>query len=254
MYLSCSTIGGLRSTHDDYVFLEDQIRTLDQVRNAGYEYVEVFMNERIPEVVQSVIDAIVSHSLNPVSIHLPKFLVMYDKDDFKRTIEIIFSFVRNLGVKTAVLHPPVKRASESPNWTNKLESLLTMGEETGCTITLENVPYIQNVDDYIVEHLRMFRDRGLAATLDFEYLHISKTNLSELFDLLGESLQNVHCRDSDGNLVDEMGKRKYLNPGSGSVDFRTNLEVLRDGGYRGPLTVEVSYRKEENISRAKQFM
>ncbi|MFX1370067.1 MAG: hypothetical protein ACFFAY_15850, partial [Promethearchaeota archaeon] len=59
---------------------------------------------------------------------------------------------------------------------------------------------------------------------------------------------------SDGSLVDEVGRRKYLNPGSGSIDFRANLEVLRDGGYRGPLTVEVSYRKEENISRAKQFM
>jgi sugar phosphate isomerase/epimerase len=129
-----------------------------------------------------------------------------------------------------------------------------MGKETGCTITLENVPYIRNVDDYIVEHLRMFSDQGLAVTLDFEYLHINNTNLAELLDLIGGNLQNVHCRDSDGSLLDEMGKRKYLNPGTGEVDFQSNLEVLHDRGYQGPLTVEVSYKQEENISKAKQFI
>jgi sugar phosphate isomerase/epimerase len=254
MFLSCSTIGGLRSTHDDHLFLEDQVRTLELVREAGYEHIEVFMNQRNPKVVQSVVDSVRAHSLKPVSIHLPKFLVMYDQEDFNSTIEIIFSFVKKLGIEIAVLHPPKREYAESLHWDAKLNRLLEIGTETGCTITLENVPYINDVDEYIIEHLDMFGDAPLAVTLDFEYLHINRTNLGEFLDAAYDKLMNVHCRDSDGSLVDETGKRKYLNPGTGEVDFRRNLEILHDRGYHGPLTVEVSYRQEGNISRAKQFM
>jgi sugar phosphate isomerase/epimerase len=65
-------------------------------------------------------------------------------------------------------------------------------------------------------------------------------------------LLNVHCRDSDGSLVDKTGSRKYLLPGDGEIDFSRVFANLHDAGYNGPITIEVSHREKEGIVTAKR--
>ncbi|NHJ12706.1 MAG: sugar phosphate isomerase/epimerase [Candidatus Thorarchaeota archaeon] len=242
MFLSCSTLGGLRSTSKDERFLVDQIETLVRVRNAGYSHIEMFMNDRAPWVVDSVV----------FSIHLPKFLVTYDHEDFARVTSVVFPFIERLGIKVAVLHPPKKTIHESESWREKMLALLELSEDTGCVLTLENVPYVDGIDDYLKNHLRFFEDRAIGITLDLEYTHVNSSDLQNLIETFGPRLLNVHCRDSDGSLVDKTGSRKYLLPGEGSIDFPMVLGRLHDAGYKGPITIEVSHKDKEAIVTAKQ--
>ncbi|MFX0107869.1 MAG: sugar phosphate isomerase/epimerase family protein [Candidatus Hodarchaeota archaeon] len=254
MFLSCSTLGGLKSTSDDKKFLNDQIETLKKVRAAGYSHIELFMNDRGSGTVDSVVQAVRESRLIPYSIHLPKFLNMYDEQDFENTIDIVFPFIESLGIKVAILHPSMRTILESKSFAVKLDALLTKADEVDCTITIENVPYIKDINKYILKHLQLLDDRPLGVTLDLEFAHLNGSNITQLMDTFNEKLLNVHCRDSDGNLVDDFGNRKYLVPGTGAIDFHSVIGALYDGGYEGPLTIEVSHKIEGNLIESKRLI
>jgi sugar phosphate isomerase/epimerase len=253
MFVSCSTLGGLRGNTKPEVFLLDQIRTLLRVKDAGYDTIEVSYRSMPEWVGRSVLEAIQDLNLRPYSIHLPKFLFMYSAEDFRVTMDSVFPFLEDAGVKVAVLHPPNDEQVRNESvWREWLRLILTRSEDAGVALTLELVPYLERADEFIRQQMDVHEALGM--TVDLEFMHIRGLNISDLIDRFGTGIKNIHFRDSDGLLVDSEGRRKYLLPGKGQIDLCNVLRVLRESNYQGPITVEVSHRNRENIVEAKAFL
>jgi sugar phosphate isomerase/epimerase len=81
---------------------------------------------------------------------------------------------------------------------------------------------------------------SIGVNLDLEFLcwHGGlETTLTSFVPRWGARLRNVHVKDHDGQpFVD--GRRRYVNPGDGRLDYPAIFRCLRDAGYGGPLTFE----------------
>ncbi|MHA2069294.1 MAG: sugar phosphate isomerase/epimerase family protein [Candidatus Thorarchaeota archaeon] len=234
--------------------MQNLIHTLVRIKDAGYENIEVWMDDRPSWVRNTFQHTIEDYGLDPYSIHLPKFLVAFDDDDFKKSTDVVFPFIHNLGVEVAVFHPPdTEMIDEGDEWKNRLARLLDLAEESGCILTIENVPYLPKVDQFILDLIASNGGRPLGVTIDLEFMHVNRSDIRQIVKDYKDLILNIHFRDSDGSLVNEDGNRKYLVPGCGEVDLLRTVQILHEGGYDKALTVEVSHRNPSNIVEAKIY-
>ena len=253
MFISCSILGGIRSSSSPEEVLANMIRALVHAKNAGYETVELWYSN-LPDWVRDTIqEALEDLTLKAYSIHLPKFLVTFDEKQFNEAVHSTFSFIESLGLKVAVLHLPEQDQLSSPRWAKRYDILLNEAELVDCMLTFENVPYIKDVDRYILEEIQKHNNRSLGITIDMEFMHLNGSDMNWLTTAFGDRLANIHFRDSDGRLLGDNGRRHYLNPGEGEIDLHKTVKTLHSSGYNGPLTIEVSHRQKENIIKAKKY-
>jgi len=253
LFLSCSILGGIRSSSSPEVLLSNMIRTLVRVKDAGYETVELWYSD-LPSWVSDTLRASLEDlSLRAYSIHLPKFLAVFDEKDFHKSVRATFDLIETLEIKTAVLHPPSPEDIPRTTWEERLGTLLKEASHSDCVITLENVPYINNVDRYIKEEIDSRGSNLLGITIDMEFMHINGSNIEEMIELFGDRISNIHFRDSDGNLLGSDGHRQYILPGEGVIDLHHVVKTLYMSGYDGPLTIEVSHRQVRNIIDARGY-
>jgi sugar phosphate isomerase/epimerase len=229
------------------------IRAMVHAKNAGYNTIELWYSN-LPDWVRNTIqESLDDLSLQAYSIHLPKFLVSFDENQFNDVVHSTFSFIEALELRVAVLHLPEQNQLESSRWKKRYEILLNEAELVDCMLTFENVPYIKDVDLYILDEIQKNCNRSLGITIDMEFMHINGSDINWLTTAFGDRLANIHFRDSDGRLLGDDGKRHYLIPGEGKIDLHHTVKILHSSGYSGPLTIEVSHRQEENIIKAKKY-
>jgi sugar phosphate isomerase/epimerase len=229
------------------------IRSMVHVKNAGYETVELWYSDLPMWVGDTIQEALDDLSLNAYSIHLPKFLVTFDEKEFNKTVLSSFSFIEALGIKVAVLHLPEQEQLSGSRWAERYDALLKEAEKSGCILTFENVPYIKDVDNYILNEIQKHNNGTLGITIDMEFMHINGSDMKWLTTAFGDYIANIHFRDSNGSLLGEDGRRHYIIPGEGEIDLPSEIQILHDSDYKGPLTIEVSHRHRENIIKAKQY-
>jgi len=253
MFISCSILGGIKSSSSPEVLLTNMIRTMVRVKDAGYDTVELYYSN-LPNWVGNTIQASLDDlKLRAYSIHLPKFLTLFDEKDFDEAVSSAFSFIETLGLSVAVLHLPDQDQLASPQWAQRFDVLLKEAENSGCILTLENVPYIKNVDQFILDEIGKHDNSSLGITIDMEFMHINGSDIDWMITAFGEKICNVHFRDSDGNLTGEDGYRHYIIPGEGKIDLHQAVKTLHSSEYKGPLTIEVSHRQTRNIVEAKKY-
>jgi sugar phosphate isomerase/epimerase len=254
LFVSCSILGGIKSSASPEILLANMIRALVRVKDAGYDTVELYYTN-LPEWVGDSLQASLADlKLKAYSIHLPKFLASFDEKDFEDSVSAAFSLIEDLGLKVAVLHPPEEEQLTSRQWEQRFNLLLSRAKESRSILALENVPYIKNVDQFLLREVERDDKRPLGVTIDLEFMHVNGSTIEWLTENLGKSIVNVHFRDSDGNLLGSDGYRHYIVPGEGEIDLRHAMQALRSMGYSGPLTIEVSHRQPMNIIRAKRFV
>jgi len=253
VFISCSILGGIRSSSSPEKILADMIQSLVNVKAAGYDTVELWYSNLPNWVGDRIQEALDDISLKSYSIHLPKFLVTFDEKEFSEAVHSSFSFIEACGLKVAVLHLPEQDQLTSSRWAKRYEVLLDAAENVDCILTFENVPYIKDVDLYILNEIQKHNNRSLGITIDMEFMHLNGSDMNWLTNAFENRIANIHFRDSDGNLLGEDGRRHYIIPGEGEIELQTMVKTLHDSGYRGPLTIEVSHRQKENIIKAKQY-
>ena len=95
--------------------------------------------------------------------------------------------------------------------------------------------------------IRPVSGQVLGVNLDLEFLSWHdgvRVALEERVPAWGPRLGNVHVKDHDGHPFDADGRRRYVNPGDGQLDYAWIFGRLRDSGYGGPLMFE------GNVTRA----
>ncbi len=253
MFISCSILGGLRSSSSPEKVLANMIRAMVHVKNAGYDTVELWYSN-LPDWVRNTIhEALDDLSLKAYSIHLPKFLVSFDEKEFSDSVRSLFDLIGTFELRVAVLHLPEQDLLTSTRWAKRYETLLNEAENADCMLTFENVPYIKDVDLYIRDEIEKRNNRSLGITIDMEFMHLNGSDMNWLTTTFGNHIANIHFRDSDGRLLGDDNRRHYLIPGEGEIDLPQAVKTLHGSGYKGPLTVEVSHRHRENIIKAKLY-
>ncbi len=254
MFISCSTLGGLRTESDSEMFLFDQITTLYRVKHSGYDCVELYYRPHPSWVKDTIVAALEDLELAAYSIHLPKFLFGYEENEFREILEHAFGLAADAEVEVVVLHPPNEEDLKGDLWRDYMERMLETCDEVDCILTLEIVPYLTNVHEFIRDQVDFYDEYDLGVTIDLEFMHIQGLQIESLMDMFGDRVSNIHFRDSDGELLDQEGRRKYLVPGSGEIDLKNVIKVLKNNDYEGAVTVEVSHKKRKDIVTAKQYL
>ncbi len=187
-------------------------------------------------------------------------------DGQRRFLEALW-LAQQVGAQLVTLHlwdRPESDRNLARNF-DALEPLLPRVQDAGMTVGLETIPCtVYNPVDNVRSALAHFGGlaAGCAVTLDLEFLgwhNCVERGVSGAFaDLAGNDTSlahnpmaaarqeqsmvlDVHVRDYDGQPFTAEGRRRYLDPGQGQLDFPAIFGALVANGFRGPFMYEGSH-------------
>jgi sugar phosphate isomerase/epimerase len=121
-----------------------------------------------------------------------------------------------------------------------LPHLLDIANRHAVTLAVEAIPCIVSDPLSVIQRVLETDDRA-RVTIDTEFLAMHG-QLDAVFEAewlwASSSVVHVHIKDFDGQLLDETGRRRYLLPGLGTIDFDRWFGHLADTGYRDAITLE----------------
>lgn len=132
-----------------------------------------------------------------------------------------------------------------------LRELAPYAEERGIVIGVENVwnkflysplEMRQFIDEINHPFIKIYFDAG--NVLQFGYPH-------QWVTILGERIAKVHVKDFSTNVGNITG---FTNLLAGDVDWSRLISALKESGYDGPITAELSPYKEAPLQLAKDTM
>lgn len=236
LFISYSVLGGMSGT-DNFNpsrLLSMQVAALSYIHDEGYEYVEVFQGAQPLWFSKTMACTDTELCLKPYSIHLPKPLVIMNASSFENMCHGGFSFVSDTGAEVIVANLPYMPLQNPCEWQRRLGNLLNLAGDTSCNVTFEIIP---NATCQAADCIRQYHDRSIGVTIDIEHMFVLGMKTSDMIEMFGEKILNIHVRDRDGNLRRADGTRNYLSLGKGDADFRSFFNQLRKNGYCKALTV-----------------
>ncbi len=219
----------------------------------GYEAIEITLNEgwpTEPAKFKSGDRAQLSFQLRDLDITLPammeQILLTADDAEHARNLEKI-RLASQLGHEVAPNAPPLLETvlgGKPAQWEELKEPMAArladwarVAAEVDQTIAIKaHVSGAAHLPEHIVWLLKQVRSRHIRAAYDFSHFQLQGVDMrGSLRDLLPETVF-VHVKDAQGTPE----KPEFLLPGDGDTDYVQLLQLLDEGGYRGPVVVEVS--------------
>ncbi|MDQ3929734.1 MAG: sugar phosphate isomerase/epimerase [Chloroflexota bacterium] len=183
----------------------------------------------------------VLHAEKDISRGLPS-LEQSDVQAALETFEINCRFASQIGASVIVLHLWGMPESDSFIERNMaaLPRCLDIAERNNVTLAIETVPCTRANP---LTHIRfaLQADPRCTVTLDTEFL--------EMHNQLEAALQadwlwrdnravHIHIKDYDRQPSHPDGRRRYLHPGEGRIDFSHFFRALQEIGYSGTISLE----------------
>jgi protein FrlC len=147
-------------------------------------------------------------------------------------------------------------------WMRLSESLVTISDFAtayGTRIAIEPADrYETDLVGTTSDAMRLIRQLSLAnlgIVFDVGHAHVMSEPIAEALQMMGDRLFHVHVDDNNGQ------RDQHLIPGDGSIDFPALIALLRQAGYDGCLSAELSWdytlqpdaAAETALSRMKQY-
>ncbi len=235
-------LAGHTNTYHTYSLDE----ALAGIAAAGYEHVELSSvpgwTEHVdldadPSIVRGALE---QHGLTPVSLSAHSDLTT--REGLEHGIKGI-RWAADFGipiVNTAVGGHESADESESAFLANVGE-LADAAEATGVVVALEIHGDIMASSDVTIPLLDKIGRESIRVNYDTANVEFySGERAVDDVRKITPYLAHVHLKDTTG------GKDNWDFPaiGSGTVDFARVLEILRDGGYTGPYSVEIEFQGE----------
>ena len=153
-------------------------------------------------------------------------------------------FTRAIGAGTLVLHlwgmPHADARLDTQ--LDALSHLLDVADNHGLRLAIEAIPC--RVHDPLSNIQRVIaRDERAWVALDTEFLAMhEQLDAAMAADWLWTSgrVCHLHIKDYDGRQTDAEGRRRYLHPGEGTIDFPALVARLVARGYAGPISLEAT--------------
>lgn len=189
------------------------------------------------------------------SVHGSKKLCFILEEDFDKGVTLLkeeIELAHTVGAATLVLHI-YNSLNETPNFDRVIKTVVSTQEYAdNCTVSLslELIPHIT----IPIPELASFLSQNLEKTfftLDLEYT----SKFECLRDVLTHvtRVNNIHVRDYDGHWVVN-GKRRYLKPLDGTLDFDTIFSDIARSGYNGTYTLEAPHKSLEEINSSMKWL
>jgi sugar phosphate isomerase/epimerase len=115
-----------------------------------------------------------------------------------------------------------------------LGELLPYAAERGVGLMVENLPGDFNTARELGELLDPLPELGLHLDVGHANLLVVQNTMEELLSAYGTRLRHVHLHDNKGGAAD-----LHLPLGTGTVDLRRAVRLLKGLGYDGTITLEV---------------
>ena len=219
----------------------------------GYEAIEITLNEgwpTEPAKFSAGDRAQLSFQLGDLDITLPammeQLLLTAGEAQHARNLEKI-RLAAELGHQVVPDAPPILETvlgGKPAEWEQLKEPMAArladwakVAGEVDQTIAIKaHVSGAAHLPEHIVWLLGQVRSRHIRAAYDYSHFQLRGLDMrGSLRDLLPETVF-VHIKDAKG----APEKPEFLLPGDGDTDYVKLLRMLDEGGYRGPVVVEVS--------------
>jgi len=153
-------------------------------------------------------------------------------DEVKRALEIAeqipFRFlVQHLGVSGESFDDRKFEAAMT-----SVEHLRAFAKPLGVRILLENIPNELSTPERLVEFIRAAHFDDVGVCFDFGHAHIM-SDVPQAFETVRSYVHSSHVHD---NAKD---RDSHLWPGSGSIDWKQAMELLRSAPHTPPLLLEI---------------
>jgi sugar phosphate isomerase/epimerase len=130
-----------------------------------------------------------------------------------------------------------------------LGALLPYAAQHGVGVMVENLPGDFNTAHDLGELLDPLPDLGLHLDIGHANLLVPHSSVEELLAAYGARLRHVHLHDNKGG-----GADLHLPLGTGTVDVRGAIRLLKTHGYDGTITLEVFTPDPHHLSYSRDLL
>ena len=162
-------------------------------------------------------------------------------DEIKRALEIAeqipFRFlVQHIGISDESFDDRKFEAAMT-----SIEHLRAFAKPLGVRILLENIPNELSTPDKLVEFIQGTHFEDVGVCFDLGHAHIM-SSVAEAYEILKGYIRSTHVHDNNKE------KDSHLWPGSGSIDWKQTMELLRTAPQKPPLLLEIDGEEKKSPS------
>jgi sugar phosphate isomerase/epimerase len=160
-------------------------------------------------------------------------------DEIKRALEIAeqipFRFlIQHMGVGNESFDDRKFEAAMT-----SIEHLRAFAKPLGVRMLLENIPNELSTPEKLVEFIQASRFDDVGVCFDFGHAHLMG-DVAQAFETLKDYIRSTHVHD---NAKD---RDSHLWPGSGSIDWKQAMNLLRSSPHTPPLLLEIEGEEKVN--------
>jgi D-psicose/D-tagatose/L-ribulose 3-epimerase len=225
---------------------DEKVIPLGQIREAGFDGIEVAIFDPATFAVKALREALDRHGLESTAVAvIPKGLGIGDEDGNVRAktaefLRNIVSVAAEAGIRTVAgpLYSPVGflpgRRRTADEWQYAVEGYQSLGETLEShhvTLAIEPLnrfeTYFLNTASDAARLAQQVNHPNVGILFDTFHANIEEKDIGEGIGLVSPWLRHVHTCENDRG-----------TPGSGHVDWPGVFAALRTAGYDGWLTIE----------------
>ncbi|HEX7008824.1 MAG TPA: sugar phosphate isomerase/epimerase family protein [Phycisphaeraceae bacterium] len=159
-----------------------------------------------------------------------------------------------LGVAWVNVHPDARTPLHDRRYAVKrnlqsLRELLTMAQDLGVGLMVENIPGWFNSANQLADLLDPLPHLALHLDIGHCNLRVLESTADELIHAYADRLQHVHLHDNKGGMAD-----LHLPLGTGTVDYAKHLGTLKAAGYDGTITLEVFSPDSSYLAHSRDLL
>ena len=225
---------------------------LEKIRltaQAGFQCIELWINDVYEHVgrggeVSDVEEALSDHGLTiPCMIAMrgwgeaegPEYRLMLE--EAKRRMEL----AARLGSTYVVATPP-RWPTDHQQIRDRYVDLLKIGREIGVKPTFEYISFFQSVSklSQAWEIVRQIDDPDATIILDAFHTWNTEESTEELMRIPVERISHYHVDDAPSTKpATQQTDPDRVMPGDGVIDLKAEIQVLKDKGYQGAISLEL---------------
>jgi len=165
-------------------------------------------------------------------------------DEIKRAIELAeqipFRFlVQHMGVSSETFDERKFEAAMT-----SIEHLRAFAKPLGVRILLENIPNDMSTPERLVEFIQATHFDDVGVCFDVGHAHLMG-DVPQAFETVKSYIHSTHVHDNNKD------KDSHLWPGSGSIEWKQTMELLRAAPQSPPLLLEIE--EDEKINAVEKM-
>ena len=224
-------------------------RALEGIARAGLHFVElaavrgycehVILDTIDDHAIKNIENLLIKYGLIPKILNVSTDLTQPSGlDDLKNASQI----ARQLDIKTVVTAIQETKTETGLNrFLNNIEKIENILQTYDIILALETHRGYLNTGLRGVSLLQRLKVERIKITYDMANVYnrggsIPEEDLKSMGEEIGKYIGHVHLKDKADWV---MGNREFPVFGTGVLDFGTVLTLLWEGGYRGPMTLEL---------------